>query len=65
VHPARPSRGSPHNTRREGHCRVLLWTHNLLGTLTVTTNHTTTPTAVITAIGNINDEQLHQHRQPE
>jgi hypothetical protein len=39
--------------------------HNPLGTLTVTTNHTTTPTPVTTIIGNINDEQLHQRRQPE
>jgi hypothetical protein len=43
----------------------MLLPDNLLGTLTVTTNHTTTPTAVITTIGNINDEQLHQRRQPE
>jgi hypothetical protein len=39
--------------------------HNPLGTLTVTTNHTTTPTRVTTITGNINDEQLHQRRQPE
>jgi hypothetical protein len=38
--------------------------HNSLGTLTVTTNHTTTPTTPTTNIGTITDEQRHPHRQP-
>jgi hypothetical protein len=38
--------------------------HNQLGTLTVTTNHTTTPTGVTTTISKVNDEQLHPRRQP-
>ncbi|HKR52149.1 MAG TPA: hypothetical protein VJT72_21715, partial [Pseudonocardiaceae bacterium] len=65
VHPARPSRGNPHDTRREDRGRVLLRRHNSPSTLTVTTNNTTTPTTATTVIGNINDEQLHQHRQPK
>jgi hypothetical protein len=39
--------------------------HNSLGTLTVTTNHTTTPTQDTTVISKLNNEQLHQRRQPE
>jgi len=37
----------------------------LWGDAVVATNHTTTPTGITTAIGKFNDEQLHQHRQPE
>lgn len=50
---------------REGRCRVVLWMHNSLGTLTVTTNHTTTPTVITTVVGRLNDEQPHQRRQPK